>query len=336
MKRAGWIALIAVELCAVAAALWWRFGDEPSQPAEAGDSTQSLPASAASEDAPAVAQESAPAQSEETPPPLEREDYAAQFRAASDYLDFARSLLPAARAGDHAAQFYIFRTLDYCNVEFRMFFYRQGVRQTLDGALKMAVARNWPFDSEEVRRVHARCHTLMESAPEDFGERHEWLKLASEGGYPLAQVVTAQQQFRESIRTNGDNDARAEQRRSLVAQAIRSRDPEVIWEIGDTPVKPFKPVTEEDTEGVAEDDTEDESQVNQFAWFVAACQRGFDCSAQSNAVRVLCSFDRNCQPYETVTDIFRRSIGNVFPEIDARARWINEKIDAGDWEALGF
>ena len=25
-----------------------------------------------------------------------------------------------------------------------------------------------------------------------------------------------------------------------------------------------------------------------------------------------------------------------FPEIEARARWISEKIDAGDWESLGF
>ena len=58
-----------------------------------------------------------------TPLP-EREDYAAQLRAASDYLEFARSLLPAARAGDHAAQFYIFRALDYCTVEYPAMFVR--------------------------------------------------------------------------------------------------------------------------------------------------------------------------------------------------------------------
>jgi hypothetical protein len=35
-------------------------------------------------------------------------------------------------------------------------------------------------------------------------------------------------------------------------------------------------------------------------------------------------------------DIFRRARGDDYPEIEARARWINEKIDAGDWETLGF
>jgi hypothetical protein len=35
-------------------------------------------------------------------------EYAARLRVAPDYLEYVRSLLTAARAGDHAAQFYVF------------------------------------------------------------------------------------------------------------------------------------------------------------------------------------------------------------------------------------
>jgi len=53
-------------------------------------------------------------------------------------------------------------------------------------------------------------------------------------------------------------------------------------------------------------------------------------------VKWSCYGDTNCQPYETAIDLIRRATGNDFLEVEARARWINEKIDAGDWEAMGF
>ncbi len=113
-----------------------------------------------------------------------------------------------------------------------------------------------------------------------------------------------------------------EQRRLMVAIAIRSRDPAVIWEVGNTPLGPPPEVGELSTD--------------HLPWYLAACQRGLDCSPQSETVRQMCRFDPSCQPYESATDILRRGNENEFPELEARARWVNEKIDAGDWEALGF
>jgi hypothetical protein len=319
MRRVGWRVLIAVGLCAVAAALWWRFGDERAQRANAGDSTRSLPVPAAIEGAPVERQESAPAESQDAPPPVEREDYAAQLRAASDYLEFARSLLPAARAGDHAAQFNIFRALDYCAIDYRFYVDRGATHRTLDDALKWA-ASHWPYDYERVRLVYDRCHTLMESQGKDLGERGEWLRLASDGGYPLAQVMAAKRQQLKGVGT-GDDAAKNKESRRLASMAIRTRDPQVIWEIADSQL----------TSGA-----QGEADSDELAWFLAACQRGFDCSPQSDSVSAFCRYDPNCQPYESVADLFRRARGDDFPELEARARWISEKVDAGDWEALGF
>jgi hypothetical protein len=83
--------------------------------------------------------------------------------------------------------FTFFRALDYCAVEYRVHIDRGGVRRTLDDALKTAATR-WPYDSEGVRLIYSRCHALAESNGKEFGEREEWLRLATEGGYPLAQA----------------------------------------------------------------------------------------------------------------------------------------------------
>jgi len=257
---------------------------------------------------------------QDTPSQAERTDYEAQLRAAPDYLEFARSLVAAARAGDHAAQFYIFRALEYCTVEYRFHFGGRG-RRTLDDALKWA-ATHFPYDSETVRLVYARCHTFVESGAKDLGKRGEWLRLASDGGYPLAQVNAAKRQKLEGVSAAGDEAARYEESLRLVSLAIRSREPAVMWEVGNSLFK--------------DADTDSEGDVDDLAWLYAACLRGFDCTAQSDAVRDLCRYDPNCQPYESVADVFRRARGNDFPALEADAGWINEKLDAGDWEALGF
>jgi len=313
MKRSGSFFLIALVLCAVAVALWWRVGDERAQLANASDPDRSPSAAAASEEAPVSGRGSAPVPSQDTPPPVEREDYAAQLRAASDYLEFARSLLPAARGGDHAAQFHVYRALDFCGDGYRAYFDRGRVRRTLDDAMRWAAARP-PLDPEEIRLVYERCHTLMDSGAKDLGEKEAWLNLAAEGGYPRAQVRLAH----ELDVGHGDPPATEspelrEKVRQLAGAALRSREPEVIWEM---------------TELTRADDG--------VAWMVAACQRGMDCSSQSDYVKWLCGYDRNCQPYESLVDIIQRQQASEYPEIEARARWINGKIDAGDWEALGF
>jgi hypothetical protein len=268
MKRVGWAVLVAA-LCVVAAALWWRHGSGPAQPANVSEPIRLPPTTAASGDIRVVRQEPAPPQSQDTPPPVQGADYAAQLRAAPDYLEFARSLLSAARAGEHAAQFYIFRALDYCTVEYRFHVDRGRTRRSLDDALRWA-ATHWPYDSETVRLVYARCHTFMESGAKDLGERGEWLRLASDGGYPLAQVIAAKRHRLEGGGT-GDDAARDKESRRLLSMAIRSRDPAVIWELGEMPTR----------NAGAEGDRDGE----EVAWFLAACQRGFDCTPQSDAVR---------------------------------------------------
>ena len=320
MKHALWAIAVTAVLCVAAAIPWWRNRTERER---ADDRFVSLVRQSAAEKGDIVVLTLSKSQPRrQDGHALDRlPDYSAEFRAAPDYLEYVRTVLNAARAGDHAAQFYIFRAFDNCSDAYRLYFVRQGVRATLDDALTRAAGKGWPFDPEEVRRVYHRCSGLMESGKE-FGNRNDWLRLASDGGYPLAQVLFARYQWVEARKTNSDEAAGREARRLLLAEAVRSRDPEVIFEVGAAPY-----VT------VALDA---EPAWDSNAWTIAACLRGLDCSPQSEIARMLCLYDRACQPYESVADILRRGNETEFPGIEDQAHWINEKIDTGDWEALGF
>jgi len=321
MKRVGWL-VVAAALCAAGAAVWWRSGVGQA-PIAANDEPTPPPARVASADARATTEYS-PATPQDTPPPIPVKDYAARFRASSDLLEFARWLLPAARAGDHVAQFYLFRAFDTCTHEVRWYFGRRGIHQSLEEALAVAAKLSWQSDPEKAQRTYHRCRSILESGVAELGDGDGWLTKASEGGYPVAVVHDVQRQARELARTRSDDPEKREERRQRVATALRSRDPEVIWEIGIALV------------GYATTAEDLDSSIEVPAWMLVACQRGVDCSPESERVRFQCQFDLACQPYESMTDILRRGSGNTFPEVEARARWINEKIDAGDWEALGF
>jgi hypothetical protein len=318
MNRGAWSVFVTA-LCIAAAVFWWRHGVESAPPLSNALPQPQAPVNAESAGVtPPVLV--APA-SQTTASPLPVEDYAAQLRAATDYLEFARALLPAARAGDHEAQFYLFRALDYCAIEYRAYVDRGSKRRSLEEALTWA-ATHWPYDAEAVRLIHSRCHTLMETGTKEFGERGEWLRKASDGGFPLAQAVAANRRQLKGVSTTDDVAGRQKESERLLSLAIRSRNPEVIWEIARSPISL-------QADGIDHD-------LNHFAWLLAACHRGLDCAAQSEVVMMVCRLDTSCQPYETAADIFRRWRADSFPEIETRARWINEKIDAGDWEALGF
>ena len=317
VSRTAWAILVAVVLCGAAVFVWWRGAGETTRSVDA-ELVRQVQEAENGETVVLVAEASQPP-AKDGAPAERRPDYAAQLRSAPDLLEYVRSLLGMAHAGDHGAQFYIYRAFEYCADEYRLHFDRQGKRYSLDEAMRKGVAEGWS-DPEVIRRAYDKCHALLEASVAEVGTREKWRRLAAEGGFPLAVVAMARELQRKSSRS--PNPELSVQLRSLLAGPLKSRDPEVVWEIGD-----FE---------FAEYDEDGEFDRESMAWEIAACQRGFDCSPQSEAVRWLCMHDRACQPYESVSDILRRARGDQMDEIESRARWINEKIDAGDWAALGF
>lgn len=269
-----------------------------------------------------------------SPPRSAQSSLQEQFAAASDYRDFARSVLDAAKAGNPEAQFFLYQALDFCAMGYRFYFDRRSRRRTLDEALQWASTRTPSADLEEVRDVYDKCHLLMEKGTrEQFGTTDDWLAAATEGGHPVAQARTAGKLLLASLifDTKADSDSATEaklasERRDrgmrLMTDALGSGDPAVLWTLGDYGF------------ALAGDGA---SKIGwDWAWRIAACQRGYDCGAGASWHKFYCRFDMRalCLPGETGMDLIRREAGVHFPEYEERAKELNRLIDTGAWDEI--
>jgi hypothetical protein len=249
-------------------------------------------------------------------------DYDARFRASADYLEFAREVLPAARAGDAAAQFYLSKALAYCETLYEWYFIertREGrVRhRTLDEAQQITAVRPF-FTPEEVRDIQLHCRELRSLDDVSIGNATQWFDAALAQGYPLAQAQAA---VRLAVSSSHREDAQKvrisrEEARRLAFESLRGRDIEAMIQAGD--VDAFL-----GGEGMSE------VSVRRWSWLLAAALRASDSPEMQEWMRMACRIDTQCQPYETPIDLVRRKAGNELDAVERRARELNEKLDAG-------
>ena len=321
MRRSFTLVCAAVVMLA---AWWWvheaRVPAVQSTPTAA--SKQAGPASLVRVESPgaeAAATTSAePAASTSVPP-----DYRTRLRDARDYWELAESLYVNARQGDAAAQFWLSRALGYCESLYDWYFIVHldggAVRhRTLDEAQQLTAIRP-VFTADDIRDIQKRCQRLRGTDAPPFGTSREWLESATAANYPMAQASAALGQALQGHQANVEaaRGARDEARR-LALEALRSRDPDVMVQMGDVAAN------------LARDPAEARRQ--QWIWPLAACLREPGCESMAEWHRLFCHIDTQCQPFETPVDVIRRQAGNDYDAVERGARELNEKLDAGTLE----
>ena len=253
----------------------------------------------------------------------------ARLRASQDYFEFAQETWPRARQGDASAQYYLSNALTYCESLYDWYFIvhlpEGAVRhRTLDEALQLTAARP-VFTPDDVRDIQQRCQKLRRIEPPPFGSSREWLDAAIGNGFPLAQASAALN-FALQGYERGDADKAGAARaaaRQMALDALRTRDPRVMAQLGDVAAN------------LAADDPAEARKV-QWVWPLAACLRETNCESMTDWSRLFCNVDTQCQPFETPVDIIRRQAGNDYDEVERRARELNQKIDAGTLDEADF
>lgn len=328
MKLSRYSLLLAGGIVGVfATILTLHWPDEPPAPATAVEPRAAAPGAAPPVATIAVAEErpgpaAAPARTAQAAVPADPRfvsDHEARFRAATDYLAFARDMLDRARAGEPDAQFHLYAALDYCRRGYRDHFDRGQQRRTLDEAL--GEEGTSPSANREIREVFSRCHDLMSLQTGEFGEAEQWLQRSARAGHPRAQAQLALWLIARSGALAPEQATRstAEARRFL-RESLASGDPQVIWTAAVLP-------------GLS--DNGDRERAEMMAWWQAACDRGLDCGAGSEHARELCRFVPDCQASESVNDMLVRSAQNPATVAD-RARQINASLAARDFRSLGL
>jgi hypothetical protein len=241
-----------------------------------------------------------------------------RFRNSTDYAAFIDSVLSNARAGDRDAQYYVHAALSFCDREFRLFKKRAGLGWLTrdEGLVRAARRRDLPIGYVEA--VDEKCRTLMEGGRSELGDSRKWLEDAASKGQPIAMAVLATTQLLAAEAGDKKASARASAREQL-ASALESKDPEVMWTIGELQYA-LNPESEDSTKA-------------QWAWALAACERGYECGQDALWLQFACVWDQ-CPPGETVVDYMKRILQADFPVVEELAREINANIDAEAWSDI--
>jgi len=258
----------------------------------------------------------------EAPVPAPTADYRTQFYSAGDYLDFTQQLLPAARGGDAAAQYYLYRALGYCESLYEWYFIernREGrIRhRTLDEAQQITAFRPF-FTPEEVSDIQAHCLRLRSLDDASFGSANQWFDAALAQGYPLAQAEAASRLAVSSSHREDSQKVRIsrDEARRLAFESLRDGDIHSMIQVGDV-----------DAFLAGEGTSEVSSRRN--GWLLAAALRDGDSQEMQEWMLMACRIDTQCQPYETPADVVRRKSANNLDAVERRAREINEKLQSG-------
>ena len=249
-------------------------------------------------------------------------DDQARLRASQDYFQFAAETYERAKQGDPSAQYYLSSALTYCESLYDWYFVVHesdgAVRhRTLDEALQLTASRP-VFTPDDVLDIQQRCQKLRKTQPPPFGTSREWLDAAIGADFPLAQASAALNLALQGYERGDPDKARAARTaaREMALDALRTRDPQVMAQMGDVAAN------------LAMDNPAEARKV-QWVWPLAACLREANCASMTEWIRLFCNIDTQCQPFETPLDIIRRQAGNDYDEVERRARELNQKIDAG-------
>jgi hypothetical protein len=252
--------------------------------------------------------------------------------SSHDYWAVARQLFPAARAGDPDAQYFLWTVLERCDEEKRFYLLRRGRQLTLDEALEWARARG--MRSDMVVAVYERCHEFLNHPDLEFGAAGSWLAQAAAVGQSAAQSTLAGKLLMQeyllaaaqpgAIKLFGGPFASNEPPDELLAAAVRSRDPIALWNVGE--LQHLLNPTLSDAE----------NQNKMLAWQLVACRRGYDCGPNAQWVVNACYLADMVCPGRTGEELIQNQAGQRLAAVEQVAYDISDKLDAGDWQGLGF
>ena len=261
--------------------------------------------------------------------PSEQRDWLRSFNESMDNFALAQELVVAGKSGDARAQLVLGRVLLECEIFKRSIAqYKQGTfaeRAEADLATR-------PFVPERSRRnllrQVPRCERLLAADPfaghdlpdEASGYRY-WANRALESGDPLAVMERAVRSIagRGATSEAAKDVAFRENLLSDVRHVAFAGDAAALFSVGGVLSHPS--VVANPTYG--------------YAWQVAACEMGYDCSKANPALGFGCTEDGTCDAGETFLYVMQRDLGAAeYAEIYASAQDIQYRIRTNDWDGL--
>jgi TPR repeat protein len=240
-------------------------------------------------------------------------------RMATDYRQLVNLLLPLAKNGSASAQYEIASALHYCDESWRAHAVSRtgGVMKT-PAELSQLYARLPANTQSLLTEADQRCGSFS-GDPDILSSAAGWLEQAAKANYPPAVFMTADLTMKKHLLENG-NIAEIQQARQEAIIASTSADPEVLFGMANFV----------DVAGKTRD------QMGQLlsAWWLLACNSGYDCGPDSDAIKGVCTVDPQCADKPSFVENLERTNGSNFGEVQQIAERIRAAIISHDPEEI--
>lgn len=253
-------------------------------------------------------------------------DWKAQFTSSADYLQFVKAALPAAKAGDGRAAYYIGQAMFKCGPIIAAA--RRGGDP--EAYVQQQLASLHPGIEQAIKDEHEakarRCFGLAkENAVDGLPETLAyWQAQAAKAGDPLAQADVAAQAAAEiSVDPRMPEDVRAAKLKIVqdnLRAVVESGDPTALFRAGMLMANPQ--LTTDALRGVSV--------------ALAACDLGLDCTAANPDMLFHdCAVSGRCPPGMEWPQELQSSMGQEgYAQLYARAQQVVTAARAHDWNAV--
>ena len=234
-----------------------------------------------------------------------------------DYKQRMDRLLPLAIDGSVTAQYELARTLHYCNDILHLYFLKKNTDavRTLEESQRMFEYKLPGNSQDKIADVYERCHAFFDNQSQ-LQTWNDWLEKSANAGYPPAMFMKADL-MRQDNALKAD-PAITEKARNLAIDASSSGNPIAVFGMAD----------------FVSNKTQDQAAQLMSAWWLAGCERGYDCGSESEWIQATCTSDPQCANKPTVVEELQRTAGAKFGEVQQLAEKINAAIDSHDPEAI--
>lgn len=145
-------------------------------------------------------------------------------------------------------------------------------------------------------------------------------KAGSTPAEPFAEAMTASRLLAEPDPLQ--RTQRQENAVVLLRSAVRSRDPRVLFIVGNAELLLAPP--------------DKYSRVMAYAWWLVACERGLDCASGSAYAATICGNDVRCAAAHGPRERLQAAAGRNWSSVRKRAAAMSARLDAGKWSELGI
>jgi hypothetical protein len=258
--------------------------------------------------------------------PKARPDWTKEYERTSNYFEFVSKAAKAALDGDSKAALYISKSLYICAPIQIQYAHSSDPQSDFDAHWAARThAPQWAVDKARkdfqdcIGFINGDAFAGLPARQGGYSSIRYWIEKSADD--PVAQALQAGAAVADTTyAASSESKAKSfDAAQQSINSAVASKDPAALFQVGRLLL-----------DGRASDDP-----LQGFALSIAACNLGYDCSANNADLFRGCASQGTCQPGISYADIIKKAVGDDgYAQAYARAQQIQDAMARDDTAAL--